>query len=184
MLGTVDGTVLTAGAAEAEHERREAALQIALDMVVGKLVYGFQELQNLTVVLKETDYRLVQSRQLLIRLVAPRVVGAATVEDISAAIAALILRNSFAIREAVDMYDERTFAVILRICCRTVERIGFVDVAFGCLEAIGTLHYGVLLGCELWQFGKPAQHIHHVWIWEQRRIHLQKVAEVLYGWGY
>ena len=38
MLGTVDATVLAAGAAEAEHQVGETTLNVALDVVVGQLI--------------------------------------------------------------------------------------------------------------------------------------------------
>ena len=75
MLGTVDRAVLTTRAAEAEHQMGEAALDIARHMLVGKGVDMVEELKNLAVVLQEADDWLVEPRQLLIGLIAARIVG-------------------------------------------------------------------------------------------------------------
>ena len=102
MLGGVDGAVLSASASEAEHERGEAAFQIALHMGIGQLTDMVEEAQYLAVVLQELDDGSVQARQVLVLLIAPGVVGAAAVEDIAAAIAALVLRNAMLVAEAED----------------------------------------------------------------------------------
>lgn len=40
MLGGVNRAVLTAGAPETEHQRRESALDVPFHMMVGKLING------------------------------------------------------------------------------------------------------------------------------------------------
>ena len=62
VLGTVHRTVLSAGAAERKHQIGETAFDVALAMGIGKMVYGIEESEDFTIVLKESDYRLVHSR--------------------------------------------------------------------------------------------------------------------------
>ena len=97
VLCAVNASVLSSRTSEAEHKTGESALDIPLDVGVGKLVDTVQKEQNLAIVLKETDDRLVKAGELLIRLVASGVVRATAIEDISASVAAYIL--SFALRK-------------------------------------------------------------------------------------
>ena len=92
MLGTIHGAVLTACASEGEHKTGEASLDISCHMGIGKLIHRIKEGEDFSVVLKETDYRLVQSREFLVRLVTSRVVGASAIEHIATTITAIILR--------------------------------------------------------------------------------------------
>lgn len=94
MLCTVDAAMLTAGTAETKHQTREPPLDIARHMMVGKGIDMLEELHNLAVVLKEAYHRLVESRQLFIRFITSGVVRRTAVEDIAAAIARGILRDS------------------------------------------------------------------------------------------
>ena len=59
MLGAINTSVLSSRTSEAEHKAGESALDIPLDVSVGKFVDTVQEEQNLAIVLKETDDRLV-----------------------------------------------------------------------------------------------------------------------------
>lgn len=138
MLCGVDRTVLSAGTPETEHQRCEASLHVPLHMMIGKLVHWLEEFYYLTVILKEADDRLVESRQLLIRLIASGIMSAATVEDISSSIAAGILRDALTVREAEDMNHERPLAVILRECRRTIQWIALIDIIIRGTQAVGT----------------------------------------------
>ncbi len=87
MLGRIDTTVLTACTAEAEHQRGEASLNISVHMMVGKAINTIEEGQYLAIILQESDDWLVETRQFLVWLVSAGVMGAATIEDITASIA-------------------------------------------------------------------------------------------------
>ena len=78
---------MAACASEGEHKVGESAVDISLYVCVGKLVYAVEEGEYLSVVLKEADDRLVQSGELLVRLVTSGIVGRTTVEDVASAIA-------------------------------------------------------------------------------------------------
>lgn len=97
MLRTVNRTMLSAGASKAEHQRREAAFYIPLDVFVGQSVHALQEFQYLAIVLEEAYHWLVQSRQLLVRLITAWVVCASTVKNISSTVACRVLGNTFLI---------------------------------------------------------------------------------------
>ena len=87
MLGGIYAAVLTTRAAEREHQRREASLQITTHMGIGQLIDTVKECQYLTIIFKETDDRLVKPSEFLVRLIASGVVGAPTVKHISTPIA-------------------------------------------------------------------------------------------------
>ena len=63
-------------------------------MGIGQFIDTIEEGQDLTVILQETDHRLVETRQLLVGFVAAWVVRAAAVKHIAAPVAALILRDT------------------------------------------------------------------------------------------
>ena len=106
MLGTIHTAVLTARAAEGEHEVGEATLDVSFDVGVGQTEDAFEEGQYLAVVFEETDDGLLESCHVLVLLVTPWVVGAAAVENVASAIAALVLRNTFLIGETEDADNE------------------------------------------------------------------------------
>ena len=100
VLCRIDAAMLSACASEAEHQVGESARDVALHVGVGKLVDAFKEGEYLAVVLKESYYRFVETRELLVRLIASGVVGGAAVEHIAATVARLVGRDSLAIGEA------------------------------------------------------------------------------------
>ena len=106
MLGGIDGAMLSSCAAEAEHQTGKASLDVALYVGIGQLIDAVEERQYLAVVLEETDDGLIESCHLLVLLVTPWVVGAAAVEHVASAIAALVLRNTFLIGETEDADNE------------------------------------------------------------------------------
>ena len=106
-------------------------------MGIGQLIDAVEESQNLAIVLEETNHRLVQSRQLLVRLVTARIVGGTAVEDIATAIAALVLGNAFCEREAIDTHHQWALGIILGERGRTILRMGLVGVLIGGLVAVG-----------------------------------------------
>ena len=59
VLRTVYRSVLTAGAAEADHQTIEATLHISLHMRIHNTICMLQESEYLTVILKESDHRLI-----------------------------------------------------------------------------------------------------------------------------
>ena len=87
MLGGIDTAMLTAGTAEREHQRRKATLDITPYMRIGQFVDTIQERKDFTVIFQETDHGLIQSRQLLIRLITAGVMRAAAIEHIPSPIA-------------------------------------------------------------------------------------------------
>ena len=74
VLCGIDTAVLSAGAPEGEHEVSEATVDIALHVGVGKFVNAVEEGQNLAVVLQETYHGLIETGELLVRLVATGIV--------------------------------------------------------------------------------------------------------------
>ena len=112
VLGTIHGAVLTACASEREHKTGEASLDISCYVGIGKLVNGIEEGEDFSVILKETDYWLIQACELLVRLVTSRVVSASAIEHISATVTAIILWNALVERETEHLYYQRTLAVV------------------------------------------------------------------------
>ena len=112
VLGTIYGAVLTACASEREHKTGETSLDISCYVGIGKLVNGIEEGEDFSVILKETDYWLIQACEFLVRLITSRVVRASAIEHISAAVTAIIFRNAFVERETEHLYYQRTLAVV------------------------------------------------------------------------
>lgn len=181
MLGGVDAAVLTAGAAEGEHQTGEATLDIATHMGIGELIDGVEEGEDLAVVLKEADDGFVESRQLLVRLITTGVVGGATVEHIAAAVAALVVGNALAIGEAEDLDHQRTLRIVFGEGGGTVLRMGFIGVFVGNLVTVGTRGHGLYL-TELGQLGELLQQADEMGIRE--RAIVEQLTQVLHGGRY
>ena len=103
VLRTVDRSVLTAGAAEADHQAIEPTLHISLHMRIHNTICMLQEAEYLTVILKESDHRLITSGQFLVRLISSRIMNRPAVEHISAAVSCRIIRNSLLERETIHL---------------------------------------------------------------------------------
>ena len=97
MLGRIDGTVLTTRTAEREHQRGKATLDISAHMGIGEFIDRIEEGQDFTVVLQESDDRLIESRQFLVGFISAWVMGATTVKDVASTIATLILGDTLAV---------------------------------------------------------------------------------------
>ena len=107
-------------------------------MGIGQFIDRVEERQDLTVILKESDDRLVKSRQFLIRFIASGVMGTATVEDIAATVAALVLRDTLLIGEAEHLHHQRSLGVVAREGGRTILRMGLIGVQVCRLIAVST----------------------------------------------
>ena len=70
MLRRIDGAVLAACAAEANHEVGESPIHIPLDGGIHDLIDMLQEVGDLAVLLQEADDGFVESRKLLVGFVA------------------------------------------------------------------------------------------------------------------
>ena len=102
VLRAVDAAMLAARAAEAEHQMGEATLQVAGHMLVGQGVDVVEKFEYLSVVLQKTDDGFVQSRELLVGLVAARIVGAAAVENVASAVARGVVGDAPTVGEAIN----------------------------------------------------------------------------------
>ena len=101
MLCGINTAMLTAGATKAEHQRGESSLDIATHMGIGQFIHRVEEGEYLSVVLKESDYRFVETGEFLVWLISPGVVRTSAVEYISATIARGIVGYALAIGEAI-----------------------------------------------------------------------------------
>ena len=155
VLRTIDGTVLTARTAKAEHQTGEAALDITAHVGISQFIDAVEECQYLTIVFQESDDRFVKSRQLLIRFVTAWVMRGTTVEDIAATIARLILWNTLGLGEAEDAHHQRPLRIVLGERCRTILWMGLIGIHAGCLITVGTTG-GSLHILELRQFCQSA----------------------------
>ena len=104
MFGTIDGTVLSAGATESDLQVGEIALDEPLHVMVDKGIDGVQEGEYLAVRFEEVDDGLVQAREGLVLLVLTRVMGRTAVEHIPATVTGGIFRSSLSKGERVDRY--------------------------------------------------------------------------------
>ena len=165
MLRRIHTAMLTACAAEREHQRRESTLNVAAHMVVGQLIHRIQKRQYLAIVLQESNHRLIQSRQLLIRLISTRVVRASTVEHVTTTIATLVLGDALAIRKTEHLHHQRPLRIVFREGGRTILRMSLIGVQIGRLITIRTTCHCLNL-LELWQFGEFLQYRYQIRIVE------------------
>lgn len=103
-IRAVNGTMLTAGAAESNLQGGKAALQEAACVVRDKGLRVLQEGKDLTVLLQETDDGLVAAGKLFILLVLAGIVRSAAVENVSASVAGRVLRDAFFEGKTIDAY--------------------------------------------------------------------------------
>ena len=87
MLGTIDGTMTTACAAEGYLQMGEASLDISSDVEINEVIDAVKEGEDFTILLEEVYDGLVKPCEGLIFVITTRVVGASAVEDITATIA-------------------------------------------------------------------------------------------------
>ena len=135
-------------------------------MGIGKLIDGVEEGEDLTVVLQESDDRLVETRQFLIGFITARVMGASAVEHIAATVAALILGDALAIRKAEDLHHQRTLCIVLREGGGTILGMGLVGIEVGGLIAVGTTGNGLNL-LELREFCQFLKDLHQMGVVEK-----------------
>ena len=179
MLCRIHAAVLSARASEREHQVCETALHVAAHMSVGKFIDTFEERYYLAVVLKEAYDGLIESGEFLVGFVASGIVCGAAVEHIASSIARVVGGNAFAIAETEHTDDERTLAVVLRECRRTVLRMCRIDIVGSRAVAVGTAQCRLFDVRIFGHIGKAAQHIHHVGVREAVGI-LQQFAQVVH----
>ena len=86
MFCAVDRAMLTARAAEADHETAESASAVGLHMWVHDTIDMFQETEHFSIVFKEFDYLSIPACKFFIRLVTSWIMDAAAVEDVAASV--------------------------------------------------------------------------------------------------
>ena len=165
MLGGIDRAVLTTRTAEGEHQRGEATLDIAAHMSIGQLIDGVEEGEDLTVVLQESDDRLVESCEFLIGFITARVMGASAVEHIAATVATLILGDALAVGETKNLHHQRSLCIVFREGGGTILGMGLVGIEVGGLIAVGTTGNGLNL-LELREFCQFLKDLHQMGIVE------------------
>ena len=94
MLGAVGGTVLAAGAAEADLQVRETAFEEALHVRIDQGIDVVQEAEDLAVLLQELNDGFIQAGQLLEPLILPGIVHAPAIEHIPSPIPGRILGDA------------------------------------------------------------------------------------------
>jgi len=104
MFGTIDRTVLPAGATEGHLQIGKVPLDEPLHMMVHESTDGVEEGEDLAILLEKLNDGLVQARKGLVLLVLTRVMGSTAVKDISASVAGRILRNPLFKGERVNRY--------------------------------------------------------------------------------
>lgn len=97
VLGTIDAAMLSAGAAETEHQMGKTALDITGRMLVGQSIDVVEKLQYLPVVFEKPDDRLIEAGEFFVGFVSSGIMGRPAVEDVSAAIARWVGGQPFVI---------------------------------------------------------------------------------------
>ena len=106
MLRRIHATVLSASTSEREHEACKSTFDISFHMGVCQFVDAVQEGENLTIVFQETNYRLVKTRKLLVRLITTGAMGGAAVENIASAVSRLVSRYALTTNGPLPSYLE------------------------------------------------------------------------------
>ena len=86
--------MLTACAAERNHQVLESPALIGLDMRIHDTIYMVKETEHFTIILKEFYDRLIAACQFFIRLISSRIMDRSAIEDITAAVSGRISRHS------------------------------------------------------------------------------------------
>ena len=181
MLCRIDRAMLTTSTTETELKMSETTLHVATYMGICQFVNAVEESQDLTIILKKSNDRFVKSGQLLVGFVATGVVGTATVEDITSAVATIVLWYSLAIRETIDSNHERALAIVLGEGGRSIHGMGMVDVTRGSAIAVGTIDSRLFDTGETGHLGETAQHVDQIRI--GKAVELEQFAQVLDGRG-
>ena len=112
MLSRINAAMLPAGTAKAYHEMRETAFDEAFGMMFAQRSDMTEEFKYFTVFFKEINDFAVEPRLVFVGFVSARIVRAATIEHISSAIAARIVRNAFFVTETHDRNGQRSLIFI------------------------------------------------------------------------
>lgn len=99
MFGAIDRPVLTAGTAESDLQMLKTALYKTFYVVIYQFVNRLEKSQYLAVGLKEIYHRLIQTRERFVFVILAGVVRGTAVEDVPAAVAGRIGRNTAFKRE-------------------------------------------------------------------------------------
>jgi hypothetical protein len=102
VFGAIDGAMLATGAAEGDLEVGEAAFEEALDVMIYQPVNRLQETENLAVGFEEVDDGLVEPGEGFVLVILTGVVSRATIEDVTASVAAIIGGDTFFEGKRVD----------------------------------------------------------------------------------
>lgn len=94
VLCRIDTAMLPARTSEGEHQVGETTFHVTLHVEVGQLINAFEELKNFAILLKELNHWGVQTREFFVGLIFPWVVRGATIEYVSASVAATIGWNA------------------------------------------------------------------------------------------
>ena len=113
MLCRIDGTMLSAGTTERDHQIRETTVQITFHRSIHDRIYMFQELRDFPVFLQEVDHWLVQSCKMVVSFIFSRVVDGPAIEYETTAVSARIVRYSFFVGKADDLNFQHPFLYVV-----------------------------------------------------------------------
>ena len=97
MFSRIDRTMLASRATEGYLQIGKATVEPSLHVEVNQRIDAIEETQYLAIILKELYHLVVTTGEMPVLRVAPRVVGATTVEDVTATIARDVFRYAFLI---------------------------------------------------------------------------------------
>ena len=162
MLGTIDTSMLTTRTSETEHQTGKTTLDISEDMSIGQTIDTLQEGENLSIVLQETDDRLIQSGKVLIGFVSARIMRTSAVKHISSSVSAGVGRNTLTERETPYIHHQRSTAIIFAEGGWTILGMSRIWSGWSRTVSIGTGLGFLLLGLKLRKVHHTRQHIMQV----------------------
>lgn len=159
MLCAINAAMLPASATKREHDIGESALNITEHMGIGKFIDTVEKFEYFAVIFKETDYRFVETSEIFIGLVTARIVGAATVKHITAAVSARVFGNSLMKRKTKHSDHKFSLAVVFGISGRAVFFVSRINICGGNAITIVALQFLGLLLLKLRQGANIAKHL-------------------------
>ena len=106
LLREIDGAMLAAGASERNHQMLEAALLVGADAAIHERHHTGEKLMHALLLLEIFDDRRVFAGERFEAIFSARIRKAASIEDKSAAIAAVVFGQAAMEREAENSYDQ------------------------------------------------------------------------------
>ena len=128
VLCGIDAPMLASCTSKGKHQIRKPSLQITGHMRVGQPIHTVKKGQYFTIIFQKSDNGFIQSCKILVWLVPSRIMGTATIKDISPSISRFIFRYTFPVRKTEYPDDQWSFSIISGESGRTIVFMRRINV--------------------------------------------------------